>query len=155
MRNVTNELRNEVNGKEVEWAYLDLTQEPKCVKKLMVLLNVDIKKLEELGQVSISEIDGDKRFVTYIYETEFINKLSDYSPDTLVEVEVTKSRENISINTTDIEEVYELFKDVTYHDGYGRQYLYGTVMFTDGEWLERREYDGSEWWEHITPPTRP
>jgi hypothetical protein len=28
------------------------------------------------------------------------------------------------------------------------------VVFTDRTWLERGEYDGSEWWEYKRPPTR-
>ena len=37
--------------------------------------------------------------------------------------------------------------DVEYNDGFGGQELYGYVMFSDNSWLERNEYDGSEWWE--------
>lgn len=43
--------------------------------------------------------------------------------------------------------------DFTYDDGYGSQYLFGYVWFTDGSWAERGEYDGSEWWEHKVRPT--
>lgn len=42
-----------------------------------------------------------------------------------------------------------------YDDGYGGQFLYGTVWLDDGSWLERGEYDGSEWWEHKTCPDIP
>lgn len=35
-----------------------------------------------------------------------------------------------------------------YDDGYGGQELYGYVWFEDGSWLERGEYDGSEWWDY-------
>lgn len=38
--------------------------------------------------------------------------------------------------------------DVDYSDGFGGQELFGKVFFTDGSWLERGEYDGSEWWEY-------
>lgn len=40
-----------------------------------------------------------------------------------------------------------------YDAGYGIQYWDGWITF-EGEdsWLERREYDGSEWWSQITPP---
>ena len=41
----------------------------------------------------------------------------------------------------------------TYYNGYGSQELFGIVYFNDNTWLERGEYDGSEWWEHITTPT--
>ena len=37
--------------------------------------------------------------------------------------------------------------DDEYWDGFGGQELYGYVMFYDESWLERHEYDGSEWWE--------
>lgn len=38
--------------------------------------------------------------------------------------------------------------DDEYWDGFGGQELYGYVMFHDESWLERHEYDGSEWWEY-------
>lgn len=42
-----------------------------------------------------------------------------------------------------------------YNGGYGTQYLYGVVWFKDGTWLERTEYDGSEWWVHEVVPEIP
>lgn len=43
--------------------------------------------------------------------------------------------------------------DFSYDNGFGGQNLFGTVWLEDGSWLERGEYDGSEWWEHkILPP---
>lgn len=45
--------------------------------------------------------------------------------------------------------------DFEYNNGYGRQLLFGTVWLTDGTWLERGEYDGSEWWEHRECPEIP
>lgn len=37
--------------------------------------------------------------------------------------------------------------DFNYDAGYGGQELFGTVWLNNSEsWLERREYDGSEWW---------
>lgn len=44
--------------------------------------------------------------------------------------------------------------DRNYDSGYGSQELYGTIVFTDNSWLERGEYDGSEWWEDYSLPTR-
>lgn len=42
--------------------------------------------------------------------------------------------------------------DFEYYGGYGAQYLHGTIWLTDGRWLTRGEYDGSEWWEiHVYP----
>lgn len=40
-----------------------------------------------------------------------------------------------------------------YDSSYGGQELFGWVLFKDGTWLERDEYDGSEWWDYKTPPT--
>jgi hypothetical protein len=45
--------------------------------------------------------------------------------------------------------------DFDYNNGYGGQNLFGDVWFTDGTWLERGEYDGSEWWEHKICPEIP
>lgn len=45
--------------------------------------------------------------------------------------------------------------DFDYGSGYGGQELYGTVWLKDGTWLERGEYDGSEWWEHRFLPQIP
>lgn len=42
-----------------------------------------------------------------------------------------------------------------YDDGFGSQSLFGIVWFKDGSWLERHEYDGSEWWEYKKTPAIP
>ena len=43
--------------------------------------------------------------------------------------------------------------DFNYDDGYGLQHLFGIVWLTEGRWLTRGEYDGSEWWDfHSYPP---
>lgn len=44
------------------------------------------------------------------------------------------------------------YDSVVYDDGYGSQRLFGVVVFKDGTWLERGEYDGSEWWEFKSTP---
>ena len=44
---------------------------------------------------------------------------------------------------------------VNYDNGYGGQELRGTVWLEDKTWLERREYDGSEWWHHCKRPALP
>lgn len=43
--------------------------------------------------------------------------------------------------------------DFSYHSGFGRQELFGFILYSDGAWSEREEYDGSEWWVHRIPPT--
>ena len=45
--------------------------------------------------------------------------------------------------------------DFIYDAGFGGQELYGTCWLTDGTWLSRGEYDGSEWWEHNKLPEIP
>ena len=45
--------------------------------------------------------------------------------------------------------------DFNYDSGYGCQRLFGTVWLSDGTWLERAEYDGSEWWIHHKCPEIP
>jgi hypothetical protein len=45
--------------------------------------------------------------------------------------------------------------DFDYDDGYGGQELFGMVWLKDGGWLERGEYDGSEWWEYRCVPIVP
>lgn len=43
--------------------------------------------------------------------------------------------------------------DFEYDAGYGGQELYGTVwLMEEGTWLERGEYDGSEWWDYKKCP---
>ena len=56
-----------------------------------------------------------------------------------------------------LEQVHYFFDslDFSYNDGYGNQNLHGTVWLKDGTWLERAEYDGSEWWEHKKAPQIP
>lgn len=43
--------------------------------------------------------------------------------------------------------------DFNYDNDYGSQEVYGYVVFNDGNWLERQEYDGSEWWEYQREPS--
>lgn len=46
--------------------------------------------------------------------------------------------------------------DVTYDAGFGGQEIASdlVVVFADGTWLERGEYNGSEWWEYRRVPQR-
>lgn len=47
-------------------------------------------------------------------------------------------------------------KDFNYHEGYGRVYVnHYLVVVGHDWWLERREYDGSEWWSFKTLPSKP
>jgi hypothetical protein len=42
-----------------------------------------------------------------------------------------------------------------YDSGFGGQELFGTVWLSDGTWLSRGEYDGSEWWDYNKLPEIP
>lgn len=46
--------------------------------------------------------------------------------------------------------------DFSYNNGYGAEAISLSLMVVgDDWWLERHEYDGSEWWEFKTLPTMP
>ena len=52
---------------------------------------------------------------------------------------------------------FERFKaiaDFDYDDGYGGAEIPNIGIVGDNWWLERREYDGSEWWEFKTIPKK-
>ena len=44
--------------------------------------------------------------------------------------------------------------DFEYDGGFGGQFLFGYIWYTDGTWSERGEYDGSEWWKHKERPKK-
>jgi hypothetical protein len=46
--------------------------------------------------------------------------------------------------------------NIEYHSGYGSQEVAHdlVVVFTDGSWMERHEYDGSESWTYNKTPIR-
>ena len=51
---------------------------------------------------------------------------------------------------------FERLADIDYHNGYGgNEIASGLVIVGDDWWLERGEYDGSEWWEFKTLPRPP
>lgn len=46
-------------------------------------------------------------------------------------------------------------EDIEYSEGYGGQEIAkDLVIVGEGWWLERGEYDGSEWWDYKTLPVR-
>lgn len=52
----------------------------------------------------------------------------------------------------------EKFKHVEFDNGFGAPEIATdlVVVFRDGSWFGRGEYDGSEWWDyHVTPTLRP
>jgi len=51
---------------------------------------------------------------------------------------------------------FQAISNFTYDDGYGGNEINSSlVVVGDNWWLERNEYDGSEWWEFKTIPTEP
>ena len=42
---------------------------------------------------------------------------------------------------------------VNYDSDYGSQEWFGWISFKDGTWIEREEYDGSEWWASREQPS--
>lgn len=46
--------------------------------------------------------------------------------------------------------------NIEYDEGYGNQEVEPTLMIVGKDfWLERHEYDGSEWWEYKSKPVKP
>ncbi len=80
-----------------------------------------------------------------------------YSPPYLRKGEIVKSKHLIlPINFT--KEEYENFLnelDFEYDNSWGHWYIDGTVWLKNGRWIERREYDGSEWWKLVQAPNIP
>lgn len=53
-------------------------------------------------------------------------------------------------------EDFKLKADFNYDDGYGMVYIPADLIVVGKDfWLERAEYDGSEWWEFMTVPAEP
>lgn len=55
----------------------------------------------------------------------------------------------------DEEEFLNILESINYNEDYGMQELFGNVVFKDGTWLERYEYDGSERWVLNRCPNEP
>lgn len=59
---------------------------------------------------------------------------------------------NVKIDSITWEQLIEL-SDFEYDDGYGMAVIDQSMKIVgDNWWLERGEYDGSEWWEFKTLP---
>lgn len=53
-------------------------------------------------------------------------------------------------------EQFAKIADIEYSDGYGsREIAYDLFVVGEKWWLERSEYDGSEWWEYKELPKKP
>ena len=71
----------------------------------------------------------------------------------------TKALSCVELKQGYTQEQYEQFLtllDFDYDNGFGGQQIHGTVWLMQEEtWLERGEYDGSEWWEYRKCPKVP
>lgn len=52
---------------------------------------------------------------------------------------------------------FETLANLEYDRGFGTAEIATdlVILFRDRTWMERGEYDGSEWWEYRTPPVPP
>ena len=64
--------------------------------------------------------------------------------------EANWSHKNIIYNSDSIKSLDKL--NFKYDSGYGSQEIFGWITFKDNTWLERSEYDGSEWWNFMKKP---
>lgn len=65
---------------------------------------------------------------------------------------------NISLKVGHTQEEFDVFMnalDFDYDDGYGVPELYGTIWLSNGDWMSRCEYNGSERWQRNTLPEIP
>ena len=57
------------------------------------------------------------------------------------------------LNTRTTVEDFVIRANQNYDDGYGREEVnMGLIVVGENFWLERHEYDGSEWWEYKEMP---
>jgi len=53
-------------------------------------------------------------------------------------------------------ETFKKYADFDYNEGFGAEEINGSLLIVANDWwLERHEYDGSEWWEFKTLPQQP
>lgn len=74
-------------------------------------------------------------------------------PDWMATINPTKATEALPTGSWDD---FAGFADFEYASGYGRNEVSGELVIVGNDWwLERGEYDGSEWWEFKTLPRKP
>lgn len=80
-------------------------------------------------------------------ETKECIKKSGHTPDDIVFIGSKDGKYSMTWNE------FNEVANVEYDDGYGGQEVASDliVMFSDGIYMTRGEYDGSEWWDYIKP----
>ncbi len=118
---------------------------------------IDIRKeiIDELKSKGLNLTDI--KCLTINIDRSYSYNTNLYKDDGSDVVGNSKFKYTIPINSTqeEIDEVYNTMSLTPYDNSYGTQELFGTVWMNNGDWLERHEYDGSEWWEYKTCPDIP
>lgn len=99
------------------------------------------------------EITKDTEVLCVTINVEGVN----YSTPFLHKGKRVKSKE-LSLPVGYTQEEYNNFLnelDFEYDESWGHQFIYGTIWLKDGMWIERGEYDGSEWWKLVEHPEIP
>lgn len=113
-----------------------------------------IEELVKKGKLKSGEIDE-----LYIYCPHQYKDV--YMTDEEYEASIGEPRVNLNYIQVGGKKIdWEKLKDALvldstlYDDRYGEQEFAGWITFKDSDiWLERKEYDGKEWWEAISKPT--
>jgi hypothetical protein len=89
--------------------------------------------------------------MTFLKETQYMMERHDLSPFDIVFIGSVDTGHSMTW------EEFEVLSDETYDTGYGAQKVASdlVIVFKDNSWLERLEYDGSEWWGFRKCPVVP
>lgn len=101
----------------------------------MINAKYELLKLVKETEIVAASIHHEKNYKEY--EEEFFN----------IELRKNHTQEELDnfLNSLNFE----------YDNGYGCQHLFGYVWLENNQWLERVEYDGSEYWINTTVPEIP
>lgn len=90
--------------------------------------------------------------INLLEETFDVITANGYTPKDVSYVIVPNVKEQYSNISWD--DFAEVTKDINYDNGYGIQEIANllTIVFKDGNFLERDEYDGSEGWRYVEVP---
>ena len=96
--------------------------------------------------------------ITHLYfqDRSIYEPIQDYN--TRVKAAIIKTNQTFCLYTDYTHQELDQFLNsinFDYDNGYGEQYVFGTIWLEDGTWLNRFEYDGSEEWSHIECPSLP